>query len=107
MRMPMLSLLGFGVVAATAFFGAGREEARAQTVTTSTDDHYAITDCDQVEIRFHHRDAVRSEEQFTVPRAQALRLVARPSTNGGMRVQGGTATNISLKLARPPRAIQS
>ncbi len=86
MRKPLLGLLAF---AAVAVFEAGRGQARAQSVTTSTDDHSAVTDCDDVEIRFdHHRQPVRDEVQFTIPKAQAPRLVARPSTNGGIRVQG-------------------
>ncbi len=99
MRKPLLGVLAFGVVAATTFFGAGRGEARAQ-VTTSTDDGAVITDCDDVEIRFEHRHAVRSEEQFTIPKAKAPRLVARPSTNGGIRVQGWDRDEYFVKACK-------
>lgn len=101
MRKPLLGLLAFGAVAATALFGAGRGQARAQSVTTSTDDHSAITDCDDVEIRFdHHRHTVRSEEQFTISKAQAPRLEARPSTNGGIRVQGWDRDEYFIKACK-------
>lgn len=100
MRKPLLGLLAFAAVAATALFGAGRGTARAQGVTTSTDDRAVITDCDDVEIRFEHRHTVRSEEQFTVPKAQAPRLVARPSTNGGIRVQGWDRNEYFIKACK-------
>ena len=72
-----------------------------QSVSTDTDNKTPLTTCEQVHIRFGHGSStVRDEQDFTIPKSQVARLEARPSENGGVRVQGWDRDEYQVKACK-------
>jgi hypothetical protein len=79
---------------------AGVLPVHGQSISTDADNDSPLTSCERVHIRFSHGNAVRDEQDFTIPRSQAARLVAHPSENGGVRVQGWDRDEYGIKACK-------
>ena len=65
----------------------------------STHHHGPVTSCDDLDFQFEDHDAVRAEQNFTVPKS-ATTLVVTAARNGGIEVLGWEGSDYSLTACK-------
>jgi DUF4097 and DUF4098 domain-containing protein YvlB len=100
MKKTLLLALAIAAALLWSGFAGQRAQAHHRSMTISTDDHAPITNCSQIEISYDHREAIRDEQDFTLTKSQVLRLVVRPSHNGGISVLGSDRQDYSIKACK-------
>jgi len=92
MRHRLLS-----VAALAAFLVPALALAKGHSVTISSDDVDTVTECRDINIRFNDQEAVRAEEQITLPNRP---LEVHASRNGGIHVVGTDRSDVLVMLCK-------
>lgn len=84
--------------ACAAMAGMTLGEAGRMSTTTTVEDEIAVTECDQIRVRFNDAAALRAEEEISIPGSDRLQIDAAP--NGGIHVQGWSEDHYLVKLCK-------
>lgn len=92
MRHRLISIAALAAFLVPALVFAGNH-----SVTISSDEADTVTECRDISFRFSTREAVRDEEQITLPNRP---LEVHASKNGGIRVVGTNRSDVLVKLCK-------
>jgi len=99
-----LSLIGIVIWVGVALTAAPRAIPRHTAVPISTTSESVAESCNDLHIRFDHRDTVMQSEERSITKAEAPTLRVKAQYNGGLQVQGWDQANYSVTLCKAAEA---
>ena len=96
----LLTCLGILIWAAVALTAAPAAHSRRIASSIVASEETPVRECADLHVNMHGGQAVMQSEQRTITKAEASTLRVRPTTNGGVQVEGSDGDSYTVTLCK-------